>query len=170
MKRSTTQKNAGKMPNFSGEILRFKVTSEKSMKVIVYDEENLKAKHDHVGDGTIDLDRILAGHVKKQTIEIKHKGKSAGVVNLEFDLMNQMAANVGGKLLAGINLQGIPNAQPQAPMPMQMQPPNPYYQPQPMQQQMMMKPQPMGTYGMMAQNVGQGLMTNYGIAAYQQGA
>ena len=110
MKRSTTQKNAGKMPKFNGEILRFKVTSEKSMKVIVYDEENLKAKHDHVGDGTIDLDRILAGHVKKQTIEIKHKGKSAGVVNLEFDLMNQMAANIGGKLLAGMNLQGIQNA------------------------------------------------------------
>ena len=49
------------MPNFGNEILRFKVTNEKSLKIIVYDEEKLKAKHDHVGDANIVLDKILAG-------------------------------------------------------------------------------------------------------------
>ena len=107
MKRSGTCNKGGKTPDFGNEILRFKVTTEKTMKVIVYDEEKMKAKHDHVGDGTINLDRILAGHVKKQTLQIMHKGKSAGSINLEFEVMNQMAANVGSKLVAGMNLQGI---------------------------------------------------------------
>ena len=107
MRRSGTCHKGGKNPNFGNEILRFKVTTEKSLKIIVYDEEKLKAKHDHVGDATIVLDKILAGQVKKQTIEIMHKGKSAGVVNLEFDLMNQMAANIGGQLIAGMGLQNV---------------------------------------------------------------
>ena len=84
--------------------MRLSVTTEKSLKVIVYDEEKFKAKHDHVGDGTIALDAILAGLVKKQTIEIMHKGKSAGLVNLEFEVMSAMAPAVGGQPIAGMGL------------------------------------------------------------------
>ena len=84
--------------------MRLSVTTEKSLKVIVYGEKKGKAKHDHVGDGTIALDAILAGLVKKQTIEIMHEGESAGLVNLEFEVMSQMAPNIGGQPIAGMGL------------------------------------------------------------------
>ena len=71
--------------------MRLCVTTERSMKVSVFDHEKFKANHDLVGDGTIDVDGIKAGLVKRQTIEILHKGKHAGLVNLEFEAMSQMA-------------------------------------------------------------------------------
>ena len=88
------------------------------MKVTVFDEEAYKAKHDLVGEVTVDLAKILAGEVQEQTIEIKHKNKKAGDVNLQFDVMSLMAANVGTSLLAGLglNLPGAQNVQ--APMAM----------------------------------------------------
>lgn len=52
------------------------------MKVTVFDEEAYKAKHDLVGEVTVDLAKILAGEVQEQTIEIKFKNKKAGDVNL----------------------------------------------------------------------------------------
>ena len=77
------------------------------MKVTVFDEEAYKSKHDLVGEVTVDLAKILSGEVQEQTIEIKFKNKKAGEVNLKFDVMNLMAANVGSSLLAGL---GLPNA------------------------------------------------------------
>ena len=50
MKRSSTHSRGGKTPSWGGEILRFTITSEPQMKIIVYDEEKMKAKHDLVGD------------------------------------------------------------------------------------------------------------------------
>ena len=73
--------------------MRLSVTTEKSLKITVYDEEKFKAKHDLVGAAFIDLDGIKAGLVKKQTIEIAHKGKSAGLVNLEFMLLIEIVPN-----------------------------------------------------------------------------
>ena len=89
--------------------MRLSVTTEKSMKVTVFDHEALKAKHDLVGEGTIDVDGIKAGLVRKQTIEILYKGKHAGLVNLEFDAMAAMAPVVGGQPMAGMVL-GQPQA------------------------------------------------------------
>ena len=84
--------------------MRLQVTTEKSMKVTVFDEEKFKSKHDLVGDGTIDLDGIKAGLVKKQTIEILYKGKHAGLVNLEFEALGQLAPLTGGQPPAGTAL------------------------------------------------------------------
>ena len=50
VKRSSTHRRGGKTPSWDGEILRFSITSEPQMKIIVYDEEKMKAKHDLVGD------------------------------------------------------------------------------------------------------------------------
>ena len=79
--------------------MRLQVTTEKSMKVTVFDEEKFKSKHDLVGDGTIDLDGIKAGLVKKQTIEILYKGKHAGLVNLEFETLGQLAPLTGSTVM-----------------------------------------------------------------------
>ena len=74
------------------------------MKLIVYDEEKLKQKHDLVGDAIVFLNKVCSGQVKKQQVEILHKGKSAGFVNIEFDFMTQLGQQVGNKLVAGLNL------------------------------------------------------------------
>ena len=84
--------------------MRLSVTTEKSLKITVFDHEALKAKHDLVGEGTIDVEGIKAGLVRKQTIEIQWKGKHAGMVNLEFDAMAAMAPVAGGPPMAGMVL------------------------------------------------------------------
>ena len=91
------------------------------MKVTVFDEEAFKAKHDLVGEVTIDMAKILAGETEEQIIEIKYKNKKAGDVTLQFDVMSMMSANVGAGLLAGLGLN-LPNAQNAQAMQMQQQP------------------------------------------------
>ena len=65
MKKTGVKRKGGKKPDFGGEILRFKITSETSMKLIVYDEEKMKAKHDLVGDAIFFLNKVCSGQVKK---------------------------------------------------------------------------------------------------------
>jgi len=90
MRKTGTNRKGGKKPDFNGEILRFKITSETQMKLIVYDEEKMKAKHDLVGDAIVFLNKVCSGELKKQSVEILHKGKSAGTVNIEFDFMTKL--------------------------------------------------------------------------------
>ena len=119
MKKTATKKKGGKNPSFDGEILRFKVTNETQMKLLVYDEEKLKAKHDLIGDAIFFLNKVCSGELKKQTIEILYKGKSVGQVNIEFDFMTKLGQQVGSKLLSGLNIpQGtrlMPNRVPVPP-------------------------------------------------------
>ena len=42
MRKTGAHRKGGKTPNFSGEVLRFKISTESEMKLIVYDEEKMK--------------------------------------------------------------------------------------------------------------------------------
>jgi len=50
----------------------------------------MKAKHDLIGDAVFFLNKVFTGEAKRQQIEILHKGKSAGVVNIELDFMTKL--------------------------------------------------------------------------------
>lgn len=119
MKKTAPHSRGGKTPEFNGEILRFKITNETQMKLIVYDEEKMKKKHDLVGDAIFFLNKVCSGEIKKHTIEVLHKGKSAGFVNIEFDFMTKLGQEVGKQLVAGLNLPpgSKPGMQPKLPVP-----------------------------------------------------
>ena len=50
------------------------------------------------------MNKICSGELKKHQVEITYKGKSAGLVNIEFDFMSNLSKQVGNKLVAGLNL------------------------------------------------------------------
>ena len=61
-RRTTTQKKAGKNPNFGGEVLEFE-TDAPTLKLTVWDEESIK-KNDLVGEATFHYDKVTRGELK----------------------------------------------------------------------------------------------------------
>jgi Ca2+-dependent lipid-binding protein len=83
-RKTGTQHQAGKHPNFGNEVFQFNLAPQAEMIVKVFDEETIK-KHDLVGEATYDLDEVSAGRKTSDTVLITFKGKSAGHVILDFE-------------------------------------------------------------------------------------
>ena len=73
----------GQHPDWQGQILDFLVLDEKLMTVRVYVSKT-KTSDKLLGEAVYSLDMIKSGKIKKQAVEVNHKGKKAATLQVEF--------------------------------------------------------------------------------------
>ena len=83
----------GKNPDWRGEALEFLIRDEMDMKIRVYSSKKKKADV-LVGEASFTLQMIKSGQIKKQLLEVYHKGKVSASVQVEFEYWIDDSANL----------------------------------------------------------------------------